>query len=190
MIPGQSITFYEYPAALAARVSSSSRCSSTARRADDQKSRRSSSRRASGLDRRWMLMASYSDDEDRHSALAEHGEHGQRLHACRACRSSWPRSIRTRRSTRRTRSGESTARLDGAYILPWSMQVSANFEHRSGQPWAQDGELRGAGGSADSDHRAARPSRLAPGACRTSTCCTCASRSRCICRRGASWRCG
>jgi hypothetical protein len=32
---------------------------------------------------------------------------------------------------------ESTGRLDGAYILPWSMQVSANFEHRSGQPWAR-----------------------------------------------------
>jgi hypothetical protein len=32
---------------------------------------------------------------------------------------------------------ESTGRLDAAYILPWAVQVSANFEHRSGQPWAR-----------------------------------------------------
>jgi hypothetical protein len=32
---------------------------------------------------------------------------------------------------------ETTARVEGAWIFPWSVQLSGNFEHRSGQPWAR-----------------------------------------------------
>jgi hypothetical protein len=32
---------------------------------------------------------------------------------------------------------ETTARVEGAWIFPWSVQLSGNFEHRSGAPWAR-----------------------------------------------------
>jgi hypothetical protein len=41
---------------------------------------------------------------------------------------------------------EWTGRLDGAYIFPWAVQFSANFEHRSGQPWARTVNVRAPAG--------------------------------------------
>lgn len=34
-------------------------------------------------------------------------------------------------------------RLTGAYIFPWDVQLSANFEHRSGDPWARQVSFTG-----------------------------------------------
>jgi hypothetical protein len=133
--PGQSITFYEYPAALAARqfqqpmlVNGTS--------ADDQKYTTVEIAASKRLDRRWMLMASYSTtkiDVPHWQNTASTGNDftmpGLQVFLTTLDPNAEINSA--------YKVWESTGRLDAAYILPWAVQVSANFEHRSGQPWAR-----------------------------------------------------
>ena len=150
--------------------------------------RASSSRRASDLtgagDDGVLL-----DDENRSSALAEHGEHRQRLHQ------------------------------PGLQVFLATFDPERGDQHRDARlgmdrpargcvhPAADDagvGELRtpqrSAVGADRVTSRRRRDSRFrrsccAPNAsaitgCRISTCCTCASRNRSAWRRGRSWTCG
>ena len=133
--PGRSITFYEYPAALAARqfqqpmlVNGTS--------ADDQKYTTVEIAASKRLDRRWMLMASYSAtkiDVPHWQNTASTGNDftmpGLQVFLATLDPNAEINSA--------YKVWESTGRLDAAYILGWGLQVSANFEHRSGQPWAR-----------------------------------------------------
>ena len=133
--PGRSITFYEYSPALAARqfqqpmlVNGTS--------ADDQKFTTVELAASKRLDKRWMLMASYSTtkiDMPHWQNTASTGNDftmpGLQVFLTTLDPNAEINSAYKVRET--------TARADAAYILPWDVQVSANFEHRSGQPWAR-----------------------------------------------------
>ncbi len=132
---GKSITFYEYPAALATRqfqqpmiVNGTS--------ADDQKYTTFEVAASKRLDRRWMMMASYSAtkiDVPHWQNTASTGNDftnpGLQVFLATMDPNAEINSA--------YKIWESTGRLDGAYIFPWAVQVSGNFEHRSGQPWAR-----------------------------------------------------
>ena len=132
---GQSITFYEYSPALAARafqqpmlVNGSS--------ADDQKYTTLEIAASKRLDRRWMMMASYSATkidvphwQNTASTGNDFTQPGLQVFLATLDPNA---EINTAYKI-----WETTARLEGAYIFPWSVQLSGNFEHRSGQPWAR-----------------------------------------------------
>ena len=133
--PGRTITFYEYPAALAGRqfqqpmlVNGTS--------ADDQKYTTFELAASKRLDRRWMMMASYSTtniDVPHWQNTASTGNDftmpGLQVFLTTLDPNAEINSAYKIR--------ESTARLEGAYIFGWGVQLSGNFEHRSGQPWAR-----------------------------------------------------
>jgi hypothetical protein len=93
------------------------------------------------LDRRWMLMASYS-------ATKVHIPHWQNT-ASTGNDFTNP-GLQVFLATLDPNAEintlyhlwEWTGRLDGAFIFPKAVQVSANFEHRSGQPWARTVNFR------------------------------------------------
>ena len=133
--PGRSITFYEYPAALSARQFQQPMLVNGTR-ADDQKYTTVEIAASKRLDKRWMLMASYSAtkiDVPHWQNTASTGNDftmpGLQVFLATLDPNAEINSA--------YKIWESTGRLDGAYILPWAVQVSANFEHRSGQPWAR-----------------------------------------------------
>jgi hypothetical protein len=141
--PGRSVTFYEYPAALAARqfqqpmlVNGTS--------ADDQKYTTIELAASKRLDKRWMLMASYSTtkiDVPHWQNTASTGNDftmpGLQVFLTTLDPNAEINSA--------YKIWETTARVDAAYILPWDLQVSANYEHRSGQPWARTVNFAAAG---------------------------------------------
>ena len=133
--PGRSITFYEYPAALAARQFQQPMLVNGTP-ADDQKYTTVEIAASKRLDRRWMVMASYSTtkiDVPHWQNTASTGNDftmpGLQVFLTTLDPNAEINSA--------YRIWETTARADAAYILPWNVQVSANFEHRSGQPWAR-----------------------------------------------------
>ena len=52
-------------------------------------------------------------------------------------------SIPTRNSTAQTTPGSGQAKLAGSYLFPWDVLVAANYEFRSGEPWARQVQFRG-----------------------------------------------
>jgi hypothetical protein len=133
--PGQSITFYEYPAALAGRQFQQPMLVNGTD-ADDQKYTTFEFAASKRLDRRWMMMASYSTTkidvphwQNTASTGNDFTQPGLQVFLTTLDPNAEINSA--------YRIRETTARLEGAYIFGWGMQASGNFEHRSGQPWAR-----------------------------------------------------
>jgi outer membrane receptor protein involved in Fe transport len=142
--PGKAITFYEYPAALAARQFQQPMLVNGTP-ADDQKYKTFEIAASKRLDRRWMLMASYSATkiyiphvQNTASTGNDFTNPGLQVFLSTLDPNS---EINTLYNL-----WEWTGRLDGAYIFPKAVQVSANFEHRSGQPWARTVNFRAPAG--------------------------------------------
>lgn len=132
---GRSITFYEYPAALAGRQFQEPMLVNGSD-ADDQTYKTFELAASKRLDRRWMMMASYSTTwinvphwQNTASVGNDFTMPGLQVFLATLDPNA---EINTAYKVR-----ETTARLEGAWIFPWSVQLSGNFEHRSGQPWAR-----------------------------------------------------
>ena len=141
---GKFITFYEYPGALAPRqFQQPMLVNGTAD--DDQKFKTFEIAASKRLDRRWMLMASYSATkvyiphvQNTASTGNDFTNPGLQVFLATLDPNA---EINTAYNL-----WEWGARLDGAYIFPAAVQVSANFEHRSGQPWARTVNFRAPAG--------------------------------------------
>ena len=141
---GKLITFYEYPSALAPRqFQQPMLVNGTAD--DDQKFKTFEIAASKRLDRRWMLMASYSATkvyiphvQNTASTGNDFTNPGLQVFLATLDPNA---EINTAYNL-----WEWGARLDGAYIFPAAVQVSANFEHRSGQPWARTVNFRAPAG--------------------------------------------
>jgi len=132
--PGKSITFYEYPTALASRQFQQPMLINSA--ADDQKYTSFEVAASKRLDRRWTLMASYSATkvdipywQNTASTGNDFTNPGLQVFLATYDPNAEINSA--------YKVWEQTGRIDGAYIFPYGIQVSANFEHRSGQPYAR-----------------------------------------------------
>jgi outer membrane receptor protein involved in Fe transport len=141
--PGASITWYQYPASLAGRQFQQPMLINSP--ADDQTYKTFEIAASKRFDRRWMLMASYSATKIdlphwQNTASTGNDFTNPGLQVFLATYD--PNAeINTRYNL-----WEWTGRLDTAYILPAAVQVSANFEHRSGQPWARTVNFRAPAG--------------------------------------------
>ncbi len=132
---GRSITFYEYSASLAGRQFQQPMLVNGGRN-DDQTFKTLELAASKRLDRRWMMMASYSSTwidmphwQNTASVGNDFTQPGLQVFLATLDPNA---EINTEYKIR-----ETTARLEGAWIFPWSVQLSGNFEHRSGQPWAR-----------------------------------------------------
>ena len=142
--PGKSMTFYEYPVALAPRQFQQPMLVNGGP-ADDQKYKTFEIAASKRLDRRWMLMASYSATKVniphwQNTAMVGNDFTNPGLQVFLATLD--PNAeINTAYNVL-----EWQSRLDGAYQFPRAVQVSANFEHRSGAPWARTVNFRAPAG--------------------------------------------
>ena len=132
---GKSITFYEYPTSLAGRQFQQPMLVNGARD-DDQIYKTFELAASKRLDRRWMAMASYSTTwinvphwQNTASVGNDFTMPGLQVFLNTLDPNAEINSAYNVRET--------TARVEGAWIFPWSVQLSGNFEHRSGQPWAR-----------------------------------------------------
>ncbi|MGH2400159.1 MAG: hypothetical protein ACRDF6_09965, partial [bacterium] len=139
---GRSITWYQYPNSLAGRQFQQPMLINSP---DDQTYKTFEIAASKRLDQRWMLMASYSATKIniphwQNTASTGNDFTNPGLQVFLATYD--PNAeINTRYNI-----WEWTGRLDGAYIFPAAVQVSANFEHRSGQPWARTVNFRAPAG--------------------------------------------
>jgi hypothetical protein len=130
--PGTTITYYEYPTTL------SSSAFQVATIVNDEKANQKYSTLEVAASRRlvgkWQMMASYSATK-RNVPLPNNVGGGTAFGANTqdpnaeifAADNNW----------------EWLGRVSGSYLLPYGLQTSANFEHRSGAPWARTALFRG-----------------------------------------------
>ena len=130
--PGTFVTYGDYPAALAGRAFQQPMLINDSRADADFKSVEVEASKR--LANRWMFMASYS---------------ATKLHIPYVSNIS---GIFNPQATTFDPNAEINAantnwewlgRLSGAYLFPADVQVSANFEHRSGDPWAREVSFTG-----------------------------------------------
>lgn len=130
--PGTTITYWEYPASLAA---SSFQLSTIVN--DDKANEKYSTIEVAVSKRladRWQMMASYSATK-RDVPLPRNVGGGTNFGA----NTQDPNAeIFTA-----DRNWEWQGRVSGSYLFPYGLQTSANFEHRSGTPWARTALFRG-----------------------------------------------
>jgi hypothetical protein len=138
--PGKSITFYEYPTALGGRQFQQPMLVNSP--ADDQKFTSFEVAASKRFDQRWTLMASYSATkidiphwQNTASTGNDFTNPGLQVFLATYDPNAEINSA--------YKVWEQTGRIDGAYIFPHYVQVSANFEHRSGQPYARTVNFRG-----------------------------------------------
>ena len=137
--PGTSVTYWEYPVSLAGRAFQQPMLVSDPKADQIYKSFEVAASKR--LSHRWQAMASYS-------ATKLHIPISQNTQGC--CDFQAP-GISLFLSTRDPNAEINTAnntwewqaRGTGAYIFPGDVQVSANFEHRSGTPYARTVSFRG-----------------------------------------------
>jgi len=130
--PGTSITYYEYPAAL------STSAFQVATIVNDDKANQKYSTVEVAVSRRlvsrWQMMASYSATK-RDVPLPNNVGGGTSFGA----NTQDPNAeIFTA-----DRNWEWLGRASGSYLFPFGLMTSANFEHRSGSPWARTVNFRG-----------------------------------------------
>ncbi len=137
--PGSSVTYWEYPVSLAGRAFQQPMLVSDHRADQTYKSIEVAASKR--LSHRWQMMTSYS-------ATKLHIPITQNTQGC--CDFQAPgislflstldpnAEINTANNT-----WEWQARATGAYVLPRDVQLSANFEHRSGTPYARTVSFRG-----------------------------------------------
>jgi len=133
--PGKSITYYDYPAAYRGR-SFQQPMLINGSRADDQTFKSFELAASKRLSRRWSLLASYSatkihipNVQNTASTGNDFTNPGLQVFLATFDPNA---EINTLMHV-----WEWQGRLDGAYILPHDVLVSANFEHRSGTPYAR-----------------------------------------------------
>jgi len=133
--PGKQITYYDYPAAYRGR-SFQQPMLINGSDADDQKFKSFELAASKRLSNRWSLLASYSTTQVyipnvQNTASTGNDFTNPGLQVFLATFD--PNAeINSKMDLR-----EWQGRIDGAYILPHDMLVSANFEHRSGAPYAR-----------------------------------------------------
>lgn len=130
--PGTSITYWEYPVALAGRAFQQPTLINDPRsEANFASFEVAASKR---LSNRWMFMASYSATKN-HIPFIPNTAGGRTVllttfdpnAEINATNDSW----------------EWLGRVSGAYQFPADLQLSANFEHRSGEPWGRSVSVAG-----------------------------------------------
>ena len=126
---GQSFTYYEYPASLAARRFT--RTTLVNDPAADQSYKTievAGSRRLAGG---WQFSASYSATKFNVPFTCDHSS-GAANFVTRGCPANPNAEINTANNT-----WEWSGKISGAYILPYGITASANYDHRSGNPEAR-----------------------------------------------------
>jgi len=130
--PGTTITYFEYPSSLSAAQFQ------VATIVNDDKANQTYSTIEAAMSRRlvgkWQMMASYSATK-RNVPLPNNVGGGTSFGA----NTQDPNSEIFAADTR----WEWLGRVSGSYLLPYGLQTSANFEHRSGTPWARTALFRG-----------------------------------------------
>jgi hypothetical protein len=138
--PGTAITYWEYPVALRGSAFQQPMLINDSRADSDYKSfELAVSRR---LVNRWMFMASYSATKLNipyapNTAGVTDFTGGGGLTVILSTYDPNAEVFATNKTW------EWLGRMTGAYIFPYDLQVSANFEHRSGDPWARQVSFTG-----------------------------------------------
>ena len=138
--PGTSVTYWEYPTALRGNAFQQPMLINDPGSDSDYKSVEVAVSRR--LVNRWMFMGSYSATKLNVPYVANTGgvtdfTSGGGLTVLLATHDPNAEIFAANKTW------EWMARGSGAYLLPWEMQVSANFEHRSGDPWARQVSFTG-----------------------------------------------
>jgi len=126
---GQSFTYYEYPASLAGRRFTTTMLVNDP--ATDQSYKTievAGSRRLAGG---WQFSASYSATKFQVPFTCDHSS-GAVNFVVRGCNANPNADINTANNT-----WEWSGKISGAYILPFGITTSANYDHRSGNPEAR-----------------------------------------------------
>jgi hypothetical protein len=124
--PGTFVTYYDYPAAYAGRAFQQPMLVTDSNADQSYKSVEVAASKR--LENRWQLMASYSATKSRVPFVSNTGG-GSSV------------DLTTLDPNAEIFAADNTwewlGRVSGAYLLPADVQVSANFEHRSGTPFAR-----------------------------------------------------
>jgi hypothetical protein len=130
--PGTSVTYWDYPAALAGRAFQEPMLiNDPGSDANFKSVEVAASKR---LADRWMFMASYSATKQ-HIPFIPNTAGGRTV-----LLTTFDPNAEINGADN---SGEWLGRVSGAYLFPADVQVSANFEHRSGDPWGRSVSFAG-----------------------------------------------
>ena len=132
--PGASITYYEFPAALNGRAFELFELTASEEPTTFTSYEVAATKRMSS---RWQMMASFS--ATKHNIPYINGlDPSEQGSSTRIADDNPNAEIFAEDKT-----WEWTGKLSGAYLLPYAVQVSGSYEHRSGEPWARQALLTG-----------------------------------------------
>jgi hypothetical protein len=127
---GRTLTYHEYPASLVGRRFSRTMLINDPSANQSYKTIEfAGSRRLAGG---WQFSASYSATKFDVPLTCDHPSSGQANFIMRGCASTPNTEINTSNHT-----WEWSGKISGAYILPYGITASANYDHRSGNPEAR-----------------------------------------------------